>query len=264
MLLSRRHSLPFLLLAAAMVWLGTLSFPAPAQAAEPVTIFAAASLKNALDAANAEWRNAAGKETRVSYAASSALAKQIENGAPADVFISADLAWMDYLAEKSLIKPATRANFLGNRLVLVAPTATARPVTIQPGIDLAALVSPGKLAMGEVNSVPVGKYGKSALEALGAWAGVQNKVAGAESVRAALLLVARGEAPYGIVYQTDAAADPGVAIVGTFPENTHPPIIYPIALIAASKTPDADAYLQFLKSEKVTPFFTAQGFTVLR
>lgn len=253
-----------LLRLAAGTWLGALALTAPAAAAEPVTIFAAASLKNALDAANAEWRKETAKATRASYAASSALAKQIENGAPVDVFISADLAWMDYLAKKNLIRTETRANFLGNRLVLVAPTATARPVALQPGVDLAALVGPGKLAMGDVTSVPAGKYGKAALETLGAWAGVQNKIAGTESVRAALLLVARGEAPYGIVYQTDAAAEPGVALVGTFPENTHPPILYPIALIAASKNADAAAYLRFLQSDKAAVFFTAQGFRVLR
>lgn len=260
----RRHWLKLTIVSAAAALVTALSLAVPATAADKVTVFAAASLKNALDAANAEWQKETAKETTVSYAASSALAKQIESGAPADVFISADLAWMDYLAQKKLIKDDTRSNLLGNRIVLVAPKDKAAAVEIKEGFDLAALVGDGKLAMGEVKSVPAGKYGKAALEKLGAWAGVESKVAGAESVRAALALVSRGEAPYGIVYQTDAAADPGVAIVGTFPENSHPPIIYPIALLADSQNADAAAYLEFLKSEKAAALFEEQGFTILK
>lgn len=236
----------------------------PAAAAEKVTVFAAASLKNALDAANAAWSKETGNETTVSYAASSALAKQIEAAAPADLFISADLAWMDYVAEKKLIKDDTRVNLLGNRIVLVAPKDKASTVEIKEGFDLAGLVGDGKLAMGAVETVPAGKYGKAALEKLGVWASVEGKVAGAESVRAALALVSRGEAPYGIVYQTDAAADPGVAVVGTFPEDSHPPIIYPVAILNESKSAAAAAYLDFLKSEKAAPFFTEQGFSILK
>ncbi|PWE53975.1 molybdate ABC transporter substrate-binding protein [Metarhizobium album] len=250
--------------AATVAWLLTATLALPVQAAEKVTVFAAASMKNALDAANAAWQTETGNETTVSYAASSALAKQIEGGAPADIFISADLAWMDYVAEKKLIKDDTRTNLLGNRIVLVAAKDKAQPVEIKEGFDLAGLVGDGKLAMGEVKSVPAGKYGKAALEKLGAWSAVESKVAGAESVRAALALVSRGEAPYGIVYQTDAAADPGVAIVGTFPEDSHPPIIYPVAVLAESKSAAAAAYLDFLKSDKAAPFFTEQGFTILK
>jgi molybdate transport system substrate-binding protein len=249
-------------LAAAVLAVMPLALPAAAQ--EKVTVFAAASLKNALDAANAAWQQETGNETAVSYAASSALAKQIESGAPADLFISADLAWMDYVAEKKLIREETRANLLGNRIVLVAPKDKADPVEIKQGFDLAGLVGDGRLAMGAVDSVPAGKYGKAALEKLGAWAAVEGKVAGAESVRAALALVSRGEAPYGIVYQTDAAADPEVAIVGTFPEDSHPPIIYPVAILSESASPAAAAYLDFLKSDKAASFFTAQGFTILK
>ncbi|APG92618.1 molybdate ABC transporter substrate-binding protein [Sinorhizobium americanum] len=234
---------------------------APAQAGEKVMVFAAASLKNALDEINAKWKEETGKETTASYAASSALAKQIEQGAPADIFISADLAWMDYLAEKKLIKDETRSNLLGNRIVLVSGKTDAAPVEIKPGLDLAALLGDGRLAMGAVDSVPAGKYGKSALEKLGIWPTVEAKVAGAESVRAALLLVSRGEAPYGIVYQTDAAADPGVKVVGTLPEDSHPSIIYPIAITAESN-PDAAAYLEFVKSPKAAALFQAQGFIV--
>jgi molybdate transport system substrate-binding protein len=236
----------------------------PATAQEKVTVFAAASMKNALDAANKAWTGEAGKEVTASYAASSALAKQIEAGAPADVFISADLDWMKYVSDKKLVKEDTKSNWLGNRIVLVAEKANAKPVEIKPGFDLAGLLNGGKLAMGARDSVPAGKYGKAALEKLGTWASVEKSVAGAESVRAALALVSRGEAPYGIVYATDAAADPGVAVVGTFPEDTHPPIIYPIAILSDSKSADAGAYVDYLKSAKAAPFFESQGFTVLK
>jgi len=253
-----------LLLKLVVAAFAALPLALPAAAADKVTVFAAASMKNALDAANAEWQKETGNETTVSYAASSALAKQIEAAAPADLFISADLAWMDYVAEKQLIREDTRSNLLGNRIVLIAPKDKADKVEIKEGFDLAGLIGDGKLAMGAVDSVPAGKYGKAALEKLGVWSSVEGKVAGAESVRAALALVSRGEAPYGIVYQTDAAADPGVAIVGAFPEDSHPPIIYPVAILADSKSPAASAYLDFLKSDKAAPFFTEQGFTVLK
>ncbi|MBX4890663.1 molybdate ABC transporter substrate-binding protein [Rhizobium bangladeshense] len=246
------------------LWLGSAALPASAAAAEKLTVFAAASLKNALDPASAAWAKESGKEAVASYAASGALAKQIENAAPADIFISADGDWMDYLAEKKLIKAGTRSDLLGNRIVLVAEKDRAKPVEIKDGFDLAGLLGDGRLAMGEPKSVPAGKYGMAALEKLGVWTSVESKVAGAESVRAALALVSRGEAPYGIVYQTDAAADKGVAIVGTFPAESHPPIIYPIAILAESTNPDASAYLDFLKSEKGAAFFAAQGFIVLK
>ncbi|SCW70451.1 molybdate transport system substrate-binding protein [Rhizobium mongolense subsp. loessense] len=248
-----------------MAWIGAAGLlPQPAGATDRITVFAAASLKNALDAANAAWGKESGKEAVASYAASSALAKQIESGAPADIFIPADLDWMDYVAKKGLIREDTRADFLGNRMVLVTASDKAKQVDIKPGFDLSGLLGDGRLAMGEVTSVPAGKYGKAALEKLGVWTSVEPKIAGAQSVRAALALVSRGEAPYGIVYQTDAAADEGVAIVGMFPADSHPPIIYPLALLAASKNPDAVSYLKFLKSENAAPFFTAQGFTILK
>ncbi|WEZ85095.1 molybdate ABC transporter substrate-binding protein [Rhizobium sp. 32-5/1] len=245
------------------MWLAGLPLGKDALAGEKVTIFAAASLKNALDAVNTQWQKQSGKEATVSYAASSALAKQIESGAPADVFISADLSWMDYLAENKLIKEGTRANLIGNRLVLIAGKDTA-DVDIKHGFDLAALVGDGKLAMGAVDSVPAGKYGKAALEQLGAWPSVEARVAGAENVRAALLLVSKGEAPYGIVYQTDAVADPEVKVVGTFPEDTHPPIVYPIAITTDAESPAAVAYVDFVKSEEAAALFKAQGFTILK
>ncbi len=244
-------------------WLGLTTGASPSAAADKITVFAAASMKNALDSANAAYTTQSGKQITVSYAASSALAKQIESGAPADIFISADTDWMAYLGNKNLLKPDTQVNLLGNQIVLVAPRDKAKPVDIKAGMDLAALLGDGRLAMGQVDSVPAGKYGKAALEKLGVWPSVESKVAGAESVRAALALVSRGEAPYGIVYQTDAASDPGVAIVGTFPADSHPPIIYPLAITASSTNKDVDAYYDFLKSSKAEPFFEHEGFTIL-
>jgi molybdate transport system substrate-binding protein len=249
---------------AAVAFVAATTALTPAAAQEKVTVFAAASMKNALDNANKAWSAEAGKETTVSYAASSALAKQIESGAPADIFISADLDWMKYLSDKKLVKEDTRSSWLGNRIVLVAPKDNAKPVDIKQGFDLAGLIADGKLAMGAPDSVPAGKYGKAALEKLGVWSSVEKSVAGAESVRAALALVSRGEAPYGIVYATDAAADPGVAVVGTFPEDSHPAIIYPIAILSESKSGDAAAYLDYLKSDKAASFFEKEGFTVLK
>jgi molybdate transport system substrate-binding protein len=258
------HSLKKTAMLAAAAFVIAAGAIGPAAAQEKVTVFAAASMKNALDAANKAWSDEAGKEVTASYAASSALAKQIEAGAPADVFISADLDWMKYVSDKKLVKEDTKSNWLGNRIVLVAPKDNAKPVEIKAGFDLAGLLNGGKLAMGAPDSVPAGKYGKAALEKLGTWSSVEKSVAGAESVRAALALVSRGEAPYGIVYATDAAADPGVAVVGTFPEDTHPPIIYPIAILSESKSSDASAYVDYLKSAKAAPFFEKQGFTVLK
>jgi len=260
MMASRRSWLA--LLGATVLTLGAGTAPAAAQNRD-ILVFAAASLKNALDEAAAQWQRESGKKVVISYAASNTLIKQIEQGAPADMFISADLDWMDYGQQKGLIKPDTRSNLLGSRLVLIAPKDSNISANIQPGFDLAALLKGGRLAMGNVDAVPAGKYGKASLEKLGAWDGVKDKIAQAESVRAALLLVARGEAPLGIVYQTDAAADPTVKIVGTFPENTHPPIIYPIALTKDSNNPDARAFLNFIRSAAARPIFERQGFTVL-
>ena len=232
--------------------------------ADDVVVFAAASLKNALDEIAGNWKSETGKTTAISYAASSALAKQIAEGAPADIFISADLAWMDDVAGKNLIKADTRSNLLGNRIVLVAPADSTLSLDIAPGMDLADALKGGKLAMGDPKAVPAGKYGQAALEKLGVWDSVSGSVAAAENVRAALALVSKGEAPLGIVYQTDAGADPGVKIVGMFPEDTHPPIIYPVAITAASKNADAAAFLDYLHSDKAKASFEKQGFTVLK
>jgi molybdate transport system substrate-binding protein len=200
----------------------------------------------------------------VSYGASSTLAKQIENGAPADIFISADLDWMDYAAAHKLIRPETRSNLLGNKLVLIAPADSHINLTIAPNFPLAQALGSGRLAMADPAAVPAGKYGKAALEALGVWSSVSGKVAPAQDVRATLLLVSRGEAPLGIVYQTDAAADKGVKIVGAFPESSHPPIIYPIAVTTASTNAGAGAYIGFLKSPAARAAFEKQGFVVLQ
>jgi molybdate transport system substrate-binding protein len=242
----------------------TIGAAGPVHAQEKdLVVFAAASLKNALDDVDVLYEQQRHRKVRVSYAASPALAKQIEAGAPADVFISADLDWMDYLASRKLIKPETRSNLLGNEIVLVAPVSSNVSVTVAPNFPLAQALGGGRLAMADPASVPAGKYGKAALEALGVWQTVSDKVAPAENVRAALLLVARGEATLGIVYRTDAAAEKGVKVVGTFPEATHPPIVYPVAVTADSKDADAAAYVAFLKSGQARPAFERQGFKVL-
>jgi molybdate transport system substrate-binding protein len=229
-----------------------------------LVIFAAASLKNALDDIAAAWSKETGKTApRISYGASSALAKQLEQGAPADLFISADIDWMDYVEKKDLVRKDTRVNLLGNKIVLIAPKDSRVALDIKPGFDLAKALSGGKLAMANVDAVPAGKYGKAALEKLGAWNGVKDSIAQAENVRAALLLVARGEAPLGIVYSTDAAAEPNVRIVSAFPADSHPPIIYPAAVTRDSKSADAKPFLDYLKSSKARPAFEKQGFTVL-
>ena len=249
-------------------WLGlalALSMmPGLAKAQDSMVVFAAASLKNALDEIAATWSKDTGKPApKISYAASSALAKQLEQGAPADLFISADLDWMDYVAKKDLIKADTRINLLGNKIVLIAPRDSTAKVEVKQGFDLAKALGGGKLAMGNVDAVPAGKYGKAALQKLGAWDGVKDEIAQADNVRAALVLVARGEAPLGIVYSTDAAVEPSVKIVGTFPEDSHKPIIYPAAVTKDAKSADAAPFLGHLKSPQARSAFEKQGFTVL-
>ena len=250
-------------------WLGLVlatgvAPPSTARAqANGLVIFAAASLKNALDEIAANWTKDGKPAPRISYGASSALAKQLEQGAPADLFLSADIDWMDYVEKKDLIKKDTRVDLLGNKIVMIAPRDSKVALNIGPGFDLAKALGGGKLAMANVDAVPAGKYGKAALEKLGAWNGVKDDIAQAENVRAALLLVARGEAPLGIVYSTDAAADPSVKIVDAFPADSHPPIIYPAAVAKDAKSGDAKAFLDYLKSSKARPAFEKQGFTVL-
>jgi molybdate transport system substrate-binding protein len=258
--MDRRRS--FGLVLGAVLALGVGTGPAFPQVKDPL-VFAAASLKTGLDKVAAQWQRESGKKVIVSYAGSNTLIKQIEQGAPADIFISADLDWMDYGQQKNLINAQTRSNLLGNRIVLVAPKDAALTLNITRGFDLASALKGGRLAMANVDAVPAGKYGKAALEKLGAWGGVKDKIAQAENVRAALALVSLREAPLGIVYQTDAASDPSVKIVATFPEDSHPPIIYPIALTQTSTNPDARAFLRYIESAAARPAFEHEGFTVL-
>lgn len=244
--------------------LALLAAPQVQAADQDVLVFAAASLKNALDEVISGYTSATGTKVTASYAASSALAKQIEQGAPAQLFVSADLDWMDYLAQRQLIIDGTRRNLLGNSLVLVAgKDGPQSEVAIGQGFDLAALVGDGRLAVGEVKSVPAGRYAKAALEHLGAWDGVEGRLAQAENVRAALALVARGEAPLGIVYNTDALSDPTVRIVGTFPADSHPPIIYPAALITESANERALDFLSYMAGPAAKAAFQRHGFTLI-
>ncbi len=241
---------------------GATSSPVLAQD-NSLTVFAAASMKNALDDIDDAYTAKTGIKIVTSYAASSALAKQIEQGAPADIFLSADTDWMDYATRKKTIQESTRVNLLGNSIVLIAPKdSTIDHVAIGPGFDLAKLAGSGKIATGDVKAVPVGKYAKAALENLGAWQAAEPKFAMAESVRAALTLVARGEATLGIVYATDARVEPGVKIVGTFPADSHPPIIYPVAATTTARAEAAD-YLAFLRSSVAKMMFEKYGFTFL-
>jgi molybdate transport system substrate-binding protein len=233
----------------------------PARASD-VTIFAAASLKNALDDAVKRYEAKTGRKIVVSYAASSALARQIEAGAPADIFLSADLDWMNELEKKNLIDAASRQTLLGNTLTLIAPKDSTVAFPMEKNLPLLEALGPdGKLAMANVDSVPAGRYGKAALIYLGVWDKVAARVAQADNVRAALSFVAKGEAPLGIVYGTDAKAEPEVRVVGAFPEESHPKILYPIALVARAR-PEARDVLQFLLSPEAAPAFEAQGFSM--
>lgn len=250
--------------ALAMVLAGLfLAQPQASMAADSLTVFAAASLKETLSTIADSWKKETGQQVKLSFAASSALAKQIDEGAPADLFISADLAWMDHLDKAGELAPGTRADLLGNRIVLVAPAASTLTVKIAPHFDLAGLLGKDRLAMGNVAAVPAGVYGKAALENLGVWDSVKDKVAQADNVRAALALVSRQEAPLGIVYETDAKVDPGVKIVDRFPETSHPPIVYPAAVLKSSTSPQAKSFLAYLKTAKAADVFKAAGFTVL-
>jgi molybdate transport system substrate-binding protein len=245
--------------------LALLACPAPAQEPRPVLFFAAASLQTSLNAIAADWTRETGKRVTFSYAASSALARQIEQGAPADLFASADLDWMDWAQQRGLIDAGTRRALLGNTLVLIEPAdRPATNLTIAPGFPLAAAIGEQRLATGNPQSVPVGRYAQAALTALGVWGEVAPRLAGTENVRAALALVARGEARFGIVYATDARTEPRVRVVGTFPAASHPPIVYPFAVTATSTNPDARAFLDYLRSPAALRIVEAEGFAVLR
>jgi len=244
--------------AAVLAWL----LLAAAAHAAPVTVFAAASLKNALDEVGAEYARAGG-QARFSYAASSAIARQIEQGAPADVYVSADSDWMNYLAQRRLIVASSRRDLLTNRLALIAPADSKLALKIGRGMPIAAALGAGRLAVAGPE-VPAGKYAKAALTALGVWPSVSGKLAQAENVRLALQYVARGESPLGIVYDTDAVVERRVRIVGLFPAGTHPPIVYPAAIVASSRNPDAAKFMAFMRSPRAAAVFKKYGFVVLR
>lgn len=236
---------------------------APARAAD-VSVFAAASLKNALDDFASQWEAQTGNTVTISYAGSGALAKQVIAGAPADIFISANTAWADAVEKAGLVTEGGRRDILANSLVLIAHGKEAGPVAIGPETDLPALLGDGKLAMAMVDSVPAGIYGKAAFTALGLWDALVPSVAQADNVRAALSLVAAGEAPYGVVYATDAAASDNVTIVGTFPADSHPPIVYPALLLKDAADPADKAFFEALSAEIAQAAFTRQGFSVLK
>lgn len=242
---------------------GGLAAPGLAVAASPLTVFAAASLQESLTAAGEDWARAGGAPARFSFGASSAMARQIEKGAPADVFLSADLEWMDWLAERRLIVAASRRNLLSNQLVLIAPTASKTTLKVAKGMPLARALGGGRLAVADTTTVPAGKYARASLTALGVWEQIAGKLLPGENVRAALAYVARGEAPLGIVYATDAKADPKVRIVGVLPASSHPPIVYPGAVLAASRNRTAGGFLGFLQGPSASAVFRRYGFGVL-
>ena len=232
--------------------------------AEEVVVFAAASLKGPLDSLAAEFQAETGNTVTISYAGSNALAKQIIEGAPADIFLSAAVNWMDEVEKAGLVVDGTRSDLLGNTLVLIAHGKDAAPVEIGPGFDLAGLLGDGKLSMAMVDAVPAGQYGKASLENLGIWSRVEPSVAQSENVRAALTLVSTGEAPYGIVYATDAVADDNVTVVGTFPADSHKPIVYPGALLTGAADAADKAFFEALSSDAADATFTGQGFEILK
>ena len=235
---------------------------ARAQSPAAVTVYAAASLKESLDELTRRFEKQHGAATRVSYGASPTLARQIEKGAPADIFISADLEWMNYLDQRKQLKAGSRAALVSNRLVLIAPAASTVNLAIATQFPLAAALRGGRLAMADPASVPAGRYAKAALVALGVWPAVANQLAPGENVRVALALVARGEAPLGMVYRTDALAESKVRVVGEFPAHLHPPIVYPAALIAGSRSNAAGALLQFLRGSEALAVWHQFGFVV--
>ncbi|WP_264214522.1 molybdate ABC transporter substrate-binding protein [Leisingera thetidis] len=226
-----------------------------------VTVFAAASTKTALDEAAADYRAETGRALTISYAGSPALARQIQLGAPADVFISANPGWMDVLQQDGLVAATSRLDLLSNRLVLIAHGTGAAPLDLETA-DLSAVLGEGRLAMGLVDSVPAGIYGKAALTALGQWAAVAPKVAQAANVRAALALVSSGEAPMGVVYATDAAAERNVTVIADFPGDSHPPITYPAARVSGGNEDEAQAFLDYLQSPASRSIFQRHGFGV--
>lgn len=253
--------LKYLRIQAIVVLLGGLFGLAEARAGE-ATVFAAASLKTALDQVAQDFRQDTGHKITISYGGSSVLARQIELGAPADLYLSANTAWMDYLQDAGHIDAASRVDLLGNRLALIVHGEAAVMLAVTPELPLANMLGDGRLAMALVDAVPAGIYGKAAFEHLGLWDAVAPRVAQTDNVRAALALVATGAAPMGVVYATDAAADPRVTAMSLFPEDSHPPIVYPAAL-TASGNETATAFLDYLSSDPASKRFTQNGFLPL-
>ena len=239
-------------------------FPARIPASADLRVFAVSSLKDAIDDANVRYQRVTGRKVVASFGGIDTLAQQIENGARADIFILADIDWMDDLAKRSLIKPETRFNFLGNKLVLIASADRVPTLSIGPKFPLAQALGNGRLAIANPASAPAGKYAKAALETLGVWASVEDRLAVAGDVRAALEIVCHHEAPLGIVYQTNAVAEQDAGIVGTFPAFSHPPIIYPLAVTTASTNPHGKSYVAYLRSHEIEAAFGLQDFAVLR
>jgi len=237
---------------------------APIAWAGDITVFAAASLKEALDAAVHSFESSSGDKVTVSYAGSNALARQIEAGAPADLFISADTDWIDYLESRGLVAPGSGKTLLGNDLVLIAPAASQVQVKLAPGVDIAAALGGKRIALANPDAVPAGKYAKAAFTALGAWSAIEGKVAAADNVRAALALVARGEAPLGVVYRTDAMAERNVRVVDAFPAGTHQPIVYPMVALKRSTAPAAKALAAYLAGAEARATFAKFGFSAPR
>lgn len=245
-------------------WLSALAACAglatPVAAEEKILVFAAASLREAMTAAVRQYQRESGLEVVQSYASSSTLVRQIERGAPAAIIVSANPGWMDYLETRGLIKQGSRRNLLRNELVLIAPAGSVTKLAIRPQFALAKALGQGRLAMANPDHVPAGQYAKAALQSLGVWSSVAARIARGENVRTALNFVSRGEAPFGIVYRTDAVADSGVRIVDIFPPETHPPIIYPVALVSSSANPSAERLLSFLESAEAAAIFRQNGF----
>lgn len=255
---------PSILLTGVIVLAFSFAGTRSARAGDTVTVFAAASTTNAVTDIGRLFTRKKMGIVKTSFASSSTVATQIENGAPANIFISANKKWMDYLAKKKRIDPATRFNLLGNRIVLIAPAdSKIVKVTVKAGFDLSRLLGNGMLAMGNPDYVPAGIYGRQALETLDVWKSVRSRVARARNVRAALALVERGEAPLGVVYATDAQAEPRVTVIARFPADSHPPIVYPVAEIAGRDTPAEAAFLAYLDSPAARAIFAAQGFGVI-
>jgi len=250
---------------AAVLSLWLLALPAPAQNQKrpEILVFAAASLTNVLDELSTAWEKTSGTHVKLSFAASSVLARQVEAGGKADAFISADQEWMDYLQQRTLIEKSTRRNLVGNRLVLIAPADSNVEIRIAPGFPLAAALGRGRLSTGDPDTVPVGRYARSALVSLGLWDDIQDRLVRADNVRSAMMFVSRGEAPLGIVYTTDALVDSKVRIVDTFPDNTHAPITYPAAAIRGSRKGSVE-FLDYLASPSARDTWKKYGFLELK